>query len=228
MQTGATAPVLNQHPADRGGLVPTGRIGLRRDFAGGSIVRAAGLCRLPAGDAERAASARSASATTSPRPIRGLTPERLYGVEAGLGGHGAADTGTATSSSTGWPDAITNVDHRQGAGPLLVPRGGFVAGRRDALPAPERGHDQRLRRGGRGATGTLAGRLDLRAAFTYTHARVDGGRQAPQLTGLRPAETPELAADRRRRLARRSDRLTLTAELRYESARFDDDQNTRR
>jgi vitamin B12 transporter len=72
----------------------------------------------------------------------------------------------------------------------------------------------------------LSAALDLRAAFTYTRARVDGGGQAPQLTGLRPAETPELtltagAAWRAR------DRLTLTAEVRYESARFDDDQNTR-
>jgi outer membrane receptor protein involved in Fe transport len=73
----------------------------------------------------------------------------------------------------------------------------------------------------------LGAAFDLRAAFAYTHARVDGGTAAPQLTGLRPAETPAVVAtaDANWRAAAK---LTLTAELRYESARFDDDQNTRK
>jgi outer membrane cobalamin receptor len=57
--------------------------------------------------------------------------------------------------------------------------------------------------------------------------RVDGGDDAPQLTGLRPAQAPAwsiaagLAWD-----AWAGGRFS--ADARYESDRFDDDQNTRR
>ena len=87
------ATVLDQHPgADRSGAVPTGRIGVRRDLDAGLYLRAAAYAGFRAADAQRAA---------PPVPGRqrrhrgqpGLTPERLYGVEAGFGGQGAADLG---------------------------------------------------------------------------------------------------------------------------------------
>jgi outer membrane receptor protein involved in Fe transport len=56
---------------------------------------------------------------------------------------------------------------------------------------------------------------------------VDGGSAAPQLTGLAPAETPRLTATAGLTWRARSP-LTLSADLRYESARFDDDLNQRR
>ena len=59
----------------------------------------------------------------------------------------------------------------------------------------------------------------------WTWAQVDGGSAAPQLTGLRPAQAPRLTltggADWRPIAW-----LTLTADARYESLRFDDDLNT--
>jgi outer membrane receptor protein involved in Fe transport len=76
------------------------------------------------------------------------------------------------------------------------------------------------------ASHSFGSALELRAAFTYTHARVDGASIAPQLTGLKPAQTPSttLTVATWRAL----DRLTLIGDVRYESARFDDDQNTRK
>ena len=50
-------------------------------------------------------------------------------------------------------------------------------------------------------------------------------RPAPQLTGLRPAETPRLSVTAGATW-RPIDRLTLAAEARYDGARFDDDLNT--
>ena len=74
---------------------------------------------------------------------------------------------------------------------------------------------------------TLADQVTLEAAIAYTHARVDGGSAAPQLTGLRPAQTPEVSATSGL-VWRPFAPLSLRADLRYESARFDDDRNTLR
>ncbi|WP_336605138.1 hypothetical protein [Phenylobacterium aquaticum] len=56
---------------------------------------------------------------------------------------------------------------------------------------------------------------------------MDGGTAAAQLTGKRPAQTPELAVTAGGDW-RVGERLTLSAEARYESARFEDDLNSRR
>jgi outer membrane receptor protein involved in Fe transport len=76
------------------------------------------------------------------------------------------------------------------------------------------------------ASHRISAAFELRAAFAYTHATVDGGDQAPQLTGKRPAETPA-AVVTTDLVWRAAARLTLSGGLRYESSRFDDDQNTR-
>jgi outer membrane receptor protein involved in Fe transport len=77
------------------------------------------------------------------------------------------------------------------------------------------------------ASGDLATALGWRAAVSATHARVDGGASAPQLTGKRPAQTPELTltAGADWRLV---DALSLSADLRYESMRWEDDLNSRK
>jgi len=56
---------------------------------------------------------------------------------------------------------------------------------------------------------------------------VDGGSSAPQLTGKRPAQTPEytVTAGADWRLG---ERLTVSADLRFESERFEDDLNSRK
>ncbi len=219
VQTGTT--VVNQHPADRGGVVPTARIGLRRDISPALYVRAAAYSGF-----------RPATLNELHRPFRvgndvteanaDLTPERLYGVEAGLGGQGWVNW-DADVFYNQLDDAIINATIGQGPGSFgaagFVPAGGTLfqrenVGAIDAVGVEGEAHK------------SLGPTLDLSAAFTYTHARVDGGSQAPQLTGLRPAETPELtvtAGATWRPLAR----LSLLVEVRYEGDRYDDDQNTR-
>jgi vitamin B12 transporter len=218
-QTGTTP--LNQHPADRGGLVPSGRVGLRRDVSNALYFRAAAYSGFrPATLNELHRPFRVGNDVTEANP--NLTPERLYGVEAGLGGLGWVRW-DADVFYNQLANAVTNVTIGRGpgtfAGAGFVPAGGTLFQRQNAGAINAVGVEGEADR-------RIGAALDLRAAFTYTHARVDGGAQAPQLTGLRPAETPELTATAD--VAWRAlDRLTLTGEVRCESARFDDDQNTR-
>ncbi len=55
---------------------------------------------------------------------------------------------------------------------------------------------------------------------------MDGGRSAAQLTGLRPAQTPKLTVTAGLDW-QVVEKLNLTADLRYESERFEDDLNSR-
>jgi outer membrane receptor protein involved in Fe transport len=78
------------------------------------------------------------------------------------------------------------------------------------------------------ARGDLSDALSWRAALSYTDAEVDGGAAAPQLTGLRPAQAPELSITAGLAWRPVGHSSEFSADARYESARFDDDQNTRR
>jgi outer membrane receptor protein involved in Fe transport len=219
-QTGTT--VLDQHPGDRSGVVPTGRIGLRRDVTAGLYLRAAAYAGFrPATLNELHRSFRVGNDVTLANS--NLAPERLYGAEAGLGGQGKL-TWDVDAFYNRLGDAVTNVTIGKGPGTFpiagFVPAGGTLFERENAGAVNAYGMEG-------DADYSFADNLDLRGAFAYTHARVDGGDQTPQLTGKRPAETPAavITADL---VWRGLDRLTLSGGLRYESARFDDDQNTRR
>ena len=63
--------------------------------------------------------------------------------------------------------------------------------------------------------------------MSATHARVEGADTAPQLNGKRPAQTPELTVVGQVRWSP-VQLLTLSADLRFETARYEDDLNTRR
>jgi len=152
-----------------------------------------------------------------------LKPETLQGVEAGLGGDGAVRwSSTLFFNRIG--DPVTNVTI--GVGPATFPTAGFIpAGgtlrqRQNAGEINAYGLELE-------ASGDITTALDWRVGLAATHARVNGGATAPQLTGLRPANTPELTATGGVDW-RPLERLTLTANVRYESDRYDDDQNTRR
>jgi outer membrane receptor protein involved in Fe transport len=220
VQTGANA--LIQHPPDRGGVVPTGRLGVRRDFGGDVYLRAAAYAGFrPVTLNELHRSFRVGNDVTEANAA--LAPERLYGGETGVGGQGPVAWDVDVFANR-LADAVTNVTIGKGPGsfPLagFVPAGGTLFERENAGVVNAYGAEG-------DADYRLSARFDLRAGFAFTHARVDGGTQAPQLTGKRPAETPDavVTADASWLAA---PRLTLTAELRYESDRFDDDQNTRR
>lgn len=219
-------PTLDEADPDRSGEVASARLAARRDMSG---VRGSGhALRLAAYTGFRPATLNELH-----RPFRvgndlteanaGLEPERLTGVEAGWAWTGDRAELTATAFWTTIDDAIVNVTI--GEGPGTFPRAGFV---------PAGGVlRQRMNAGTIEATGleidgrlALTGALSLRAALSATDARVDGGVMAPQLTGLRPAQAPVWSAVAGLEW-RPAARLTLAADLRWESRRFDDDLNSR-
>lgn len=210
------APVLNFAPADNDAIAPTARIGARRDLDHGSFVRAAAYAGF-----------RPPTLNELHRPFRvgndvteanaGLEPERLVGLDFAIGGEGAVRW-NAGVFATRLEDAILNVT--LGAGPgtfppgVFVPAGGAFRQRQNAGAIDAYGLEAE-------ANGA-AGPYEWRAAFNYAHARLRGG----QLDGLRPAQSPEWSLNAGLSW-RASERITVNADASYESARFEDDLNSR-
>ncbi|RZJ97556.1 MAG: TonB-dependent receptor [Brevundimonas sp.] len=216
------AATLDETDPDRSGEVVSARLGVRREIGDGQALRLAAYTGF-----------RPATLNELHRPFRvgndlteanaALEPETVTGAEGGWSWTGERASITATAFWTRLDDAIVNVTI--GEGPATFPRAGFVpAGgvlrqRRNAgtIEAVGIELDSRF---------TLTEALTLRAALSLTDAEVDGGTAAPQLTGLRPAQAPRFSA-----VAgadwQATDRLTLAADLRWESDRFEDDLNSR-
>ncbi len=220
LATGALT--LDESDPDRDGEVVSARLAARRDLGNGYAARAAAYSGF-----------RPATLNELHRPFRvgdditeanaALRPETLRGIEAGLAFNRDYVAWGATVFWNEIEDAIVNVTVAEGPG--VFPRAGFV---------PEGGVlRQRQNAGTIGAWGAelngsvqVSKALSLNAAASWTDAEVDGGTAAPQLTGLRPAQAPEWSATAGLDW-RATDRLTLSAAARYESARFDDDLNSR-
>jgi vitamin B12 transporter len=221
LQTGALT--LDSHPAGSQGTTPTFRAGARYTLSPELWARAAAYSSFrPPTLNELHRPFRVGNDVTEANPS--LKPERLAGLEAGLGGEGAAPW-SATAFFNRVSDPITNVT--VGAGPATFPTAGFI---------PAGGVLRRRQNAGRidawglegEASGAAAdGTVGWRLAASYTHARVDGGGAAPQLTGKRPAQAPAVAATAALDW-RPVERLQLRAELRYEGLRYEDDLNSRR
>lgn len=214
-------PTLELSPPDRDGVIPTGRIGLRRAISDMHWIRASAYSGF-----------RAPTLNELHRPFRvgnditeanaALEPERLYGVELGAGSDGPVNW-QASVFYNRLVDPITNVTI--GLGPGVFPVAGFV---------PEGGTLRQRQNGGAidalGVEAEFGGEIiedfSLRAGVIANWARVDGGSVAPQLTGMEPAQTPRFAftlqAD-----WQISERVILAADLRYEGRRFEDDQNSR-
>lgn len=214
---------LEQYPQSQSGVVPTARAGIRRAFSGGGYLRSAAYSGF-----------RTPSLNELYRPFRlgnnvtqanaALRPERLYGVEVGAGGAVSNWSWDLTLFGNQLKHAITNVTIGQGPGTFpgagFVPAGGLLIQRQNAGDINALGVEAELR-------WQLTEQYSLRTALALVDAEVDGGAQAPQLTGRRPAQAP---------------RSTLTAGLvlkpfarwagnlnyRYESTRYADDLNTLR
>jgi outer membrane receptor protein involved in Fe transport len=215
------APTLDLRTPDRGGVTPTGRLGARWDVNDTTWLRAA----LYSGF-------RPPTLNELFRPYRvgnvvtlnntALSPETLYGAEAGLGGQGGALRWSATGFFNRLMDPVTNVTLHAGPyrDPLAgyIPTGGSVLERENVGAVDAYGVEGDAR-------WSLSQAVDARGAISLTHARVDGGSAAAQLTGLRPAETPAIVATAGLD-ARLFPRLTLTLDARYEGQRFVDDRNT--
>ena len=215
-------PTLDESSSDRSGEVVSARLAARRDLVAGLAARAAAYSGF-----------RPATLNELHRPFRvgndlteanaALVPEELQGVEAGLTWE---NDETSVGGTVFWnriEDAIVNVTI--GVGPGTFPRAGFV---------PAGGVlRQRQNAGTIEAVGVeltakhrIGERLSFDGALSWTDAEVDGGTSAAQLTGLRPAQAPEwsVSAGADWRVV---DRLTLVGRVRYESARFEDDLNSR-
>jgi outer membrane receptor protein involved in Fe transport len=113
-----------------------------------------------------------------------------------------------------------------GVGPRTFPTAGFVPAGGTLRQRQNAGEIRAWGLEGE-ASGELSEALTLRGAYAYTHARVDGGASAAQLTGLRPAQTPALTVTGGLDW-QASDKLNLTADVRYESLRYEDDLNSRK
>ena len=216
------AAVLSVRPDDQSGLLPTARLGVRRDLAAAYLRAAAYTGFRPATLNELHRPFRQGNNDTEANA--GLQPERLYGAEVGAGRDHGPLTWSATLFYNRLDDAITNLTIGQGPGtfPLagFIPAGGIVRQRMNAGAVDAVGLEGEASR-------QIGPTLKLTAALDYTRSRVDGGDAAPQLTGLRPALTPRFTGTARAEW-RPAPRLSLDLDLRYESVRYDDDLNTLR
>jgi outer membrane receptor protein involved in Fe transport len=121
LQIGALT--LDERLADQDGLTPTGRFGARLRLAPAVFARAAAYAGF-----------RPPTLNELHRPFRvgndvteanaALEPERLYGLEAGLGGAGASGRWSVGVFSNRLEEPIANVT--VGAGPGVFPRAGFI------------------------------------------------------------------------------------------------------
>jgi outer membrane receptor protein involved in Fe transport len=215
--TGAVA-LQNDYPG-RDGLVPTARAGVRRNFSGGLL--ASQYLRVAAYEGFRVPTLnelyrpfRVGNNTTEANPA--LSPEKLYGAEAGWGGKAGAFSWDATGFWNQLHSAIANVT-------IASAPTGITYMRENAGDIDAVGFEG-------GAAYKLSDALSLRGAISLTDARVHQNPASappgePSLTGKRPAQAPTttltsgvtwfpVAA------------LRLDADLHWESSRFEDDQNT--
>ena len=212
---------VNQTTPGKSGLVPTARLGMRQDLGDGLYLRGAayGGFRAPSLN-ELYRPFRLGNNITQANP--GLTPEKLYGAELGLGQSGESFGWDVTLFYNQLHGAIANVTVARGPivvpGLGTVPAGGLLIQRQNAGNIHAYGLES-------DAHWNLNDWLTLTAAFDYVDAHVQGGLAAAQLTGKRPAQAPRFTLTGGLR-ATPLERLTVTANLRYESTRFADDQNT--
>jgi len=216
------AVTLDDRTVDRDGVVPTARLGVRRDLGEGLHARAAAYSGF-----------RPPTLNELHRPFRvgndvteanaALAPERLHGAELAFGRDGERLGLNATAFWNRLDDPVTNVT--VGFGPGSFPRAGFI---------PAGGVLRERRNAGRieavglelDAAWRPSERLALDVALGVTDARVGGGADAPQLTGKRPAQAPVWTATAGAHWAA-TERLSLSTRLRWESRRFEDDLNSR-
>jgi len=213
-------PTLALKPEDADGWQPTARAAARYDLGEGYL-RAATYAGF-----------RPPTLNELHRPFRvgnditeanaGLEPEILYGLEFGVGGGGALRW-SATLFANRLEGAVTNVTIGFGPGTFpvagFVPAGGVLRQRQNAGDIDAFGLEAEAGyRWGEVFAVTVSG--------AWTQAEVDGGTDAPQLTGLRPAQTPEVAVSAEAVWTPIAP-LSLRATVRYEGDRWDDDLNTR-
>jgi outer membrane receptor protein involved in Fe transport len=220
LSTGAIT--LDNPTSDASGSVPTARAGIRKDL-GDYFVRSAAYAGFRAPSLNELFRAfRVGNNFTLANS--GLKPEQLQGVEIGAGDDDGAFTWNVTGFWNQISDAITNVT--LATGPVTYPGAGFIPAGGQVLQRQNVGDIRAFGIEG-DAQWSLSDALALRGAFNLTDAHVEGGTQAPQLTGKRPAQTPRWTVTGGI-IVNPDPILSLEANVRYESLRWSDDQNTLR
>ncbi|MEI9929342.1 MAG: TonB-dependent receptor [Rhizomicrobium sp.] len=205
IQTGV-APTDITYPS-RSGVLPTARFGARYDLNDTLYLRSAAYegFRAPSLN-ELYRPFRVGQITTNANPA--LTPENLYGIEGGIGGASGAFTWDADVFWNELHNAIANVttgvnvQTRENAGDINAPG---VEGE---------------------ARYAVLDDLSLTSAFDYVaaHTQVVDATTGT-LRNARPAQAPRWTVTGGIEY-RPLPPLTVFADVRYESARFADDQNT--
>jgi outer membrane receptor protein involved in Fe transport len=220
---------LNNPSPSASGTVPTGRIGVRYTVDPDLWLRGAAYAgfRAPTLN-ELHRPFRVGNDITESNPL--LRPEKLNGVELGIGGDAVGPAKFNWSGTVFYnqlKDPVTNVTVGKGPGVIAaLPVAGFIAAGGTLFQRQNAGQINAWGFEG-DADGDIVTSLSWRTAISYTHARVDGQSVAPQLTGLKPAQTPAWTATGGLDW-RALDQLTLSSTVRFTSDQFDDDQNTRR
>ncbi|WP_300573055.1 TonB-dependent receptor [Phenylobacterium sp.] len=214
------AVLLDSRAEDSSGSTPTGRLGARLVLTDTLHLRGAAYSGFrPPTLNELHRPFRVGNDITEANPD--LEPERLYGLEAALGGEGALRWSAGLFFNR-LEDPITNVTIGQGPGTFpiagFVPAGGVLRQRQNAGAIEAWGLELSADRN--------FGAWTVRFDAVATRAEVDGGSAAPQLDGLRPAQTPEAAATLGLDWAA-TERLRLSGQVRHEGQRFEDDLNSR-
>jgi outer membrane receptor protein involved in Fe transport len=205
----------------RSGWLPTARLGVSAGVSDWLKVRGAAYLgwRLPTLN-ELFRPFRAGLDATAANP--NLDPERLKGAEAGLD----YGSGEVRLSLTGYfnrlKDAIANVT--LGQGPGQFPGVGFVAA--GGQYRQRQNLDAIRVRGLEASAQWSRGPWSARAGMSLADARVEAEGSAAPLDGLRPAQTPKVAATLGAGWDRDGKALQLV--LRHVGAQYEDDLNTRR
>jgi outer membrane receptor protein involved in Fe transport len=196
-------------------------VGIRKDLWGGWFARAAAYEGFrPPSLSELYRPTPGANMITAANPA--LEPERLYGVDAGIGGVAGPLSWDVNGFWNRISGAISSVT--LGAGPGVFPDVGFLPTGYHYVQLQNVGFIQ-----GIGAEGEARWQFDdllsLRGAFDVTDARVNGGMSKPSLTGKRPALSPRMSISGGF-VAFPVERVSVEADVAYIGKRFADDQNT--
>lgn len=220
-QTIATGAVLrNETDPRRSGWLPTARGGLLAPLGGGFSFRSAAYLgwRMPTLN-ELFRPFRAGTDATAANSK--LEPERLAGAEAGIEYESGPWRLSVTSFVNRLKNAIANVT--LGQGPGTFPQVGFVAA--GGAYRQRENVDAVKVRGIEASAQWTRGPWALRAGASFSHARMEASGAAAPLSGLRPAETPRVAATLSGSWAREGRSAEIV--LRRVGGQYEDDLNTR-
>ena len=204
----------------RQGWLPTARAGAVLALSGGLSLRSAAYLgwRMPTLN-ELFRPFRAGQDATAANP--GLDPEKLAGAEAGIDYRRGALRLSLTGFVNRLSHAIANVTLGEGPGVFpgvgFVPAGGSYRQRQNVDAVRVRG----VEASGEWARGPWA----LRAGLSLTHARMEASGAAAVLDGLRPAQTPKIAATLAASWQQGGKGAQLV--LRHIGTQFEDDLNDR-